>query len=163
MSLAIRPGTAADASRIHELIRALAEYEREPQAVRISVDELRSQLDSRRPPFECVIAEWLDETAGFALFFPNYSTWRGRPGLYLEDLFVRPEYRGLGIGRELLRHLARIARERGYARMEWSVLDWNTPAIGFYRKLGAIPMDGWTTFRLADGPLTSLAQEETEP
>jgi GNAT superfamily N-acetyltransferase len=156
MSLRIRPATPADAELVHRLICDLAAYEREPDAVEVTPAELRGQLGSERPPFECVIAEWEGEPAGMALFFPNYSTWRGRPGIYLEDLFVRPEYRHRGIGRALLAHLGRLACARGCARMEWSVLDWNTPAIDFYRGLGAVPMDGWTVYRLTGDALASL-------
>jgi GNAT superfamily N-acetyltransferase len=156
MSLRIRPATPADAELVHRLICDLAAYEREPDAVEVTPAELRRQLGSERPPFECVIAEWEGEPAGMALFFPNYSTWRGRPGIYLEDLFVRPEYRQRGIGRALLAHLGRLACARGCARMEWSVLDWNTPAIDFYRGLGAVPMDGWTVYRLSGDALASL-------
>jgi GNAT superfamily N-acetyltransferase len=155
----IRPATSADAELLHDLICALAAYEREPDAVEATPAQLREQLACERPPFECVVAEWDGSPAGMALFFPNYSTWRGRPGLYLEDLFVRPEYRGRGIGRALLHHLAHVAHTRGYARMEWSVLDWNAPAIGFYRRLGAAPMDEWTTFRLSGPALEALATE----
>ena len=157
MALTIRPATSADAELVHELICALAAYEREPDAVQATAADLRAQLSSPHPPFECVIAEWDGVAAGMALFFPNYSTWRGRPGLYLEDLFVRPEHRGRGIGRELLRHLARISEARGYSRMEWAVLDWNEPTIAFYRRLGAVPMDQWTTFRLTGPALAALA------
>jgi GNAT superfamily N-acetyltransferase len=156
--LRIRPAQPEDAVLIHRFIRELAAYEREPDAVKATPDQIRTQLASARPPFECVIAEWNGEAAGMALFFPNYSTWRGQPGLYLEDLFVTPELRGHGIGRALLAHLARIATERGYARMDWSVLDWNTPAIEFYRAIGASPLDEWTTYRLAGDALARLAE-----
>ncbi len=147
-----------DAAIIRRLIVDLATYEREPDAVQVTVDELRAQLAAARPPFECLLAEHDDGVAiGFALYFHNYSTWRGRQGLYLEDLFVEPGHRGHGVGKQLLVRLAQIAIERGCARMEWSVLDWNTPAIEFYERLGARAMSEWTIFRLADAALRGLA------
>ncbi len=155
----LRPARPEDAELLHALIVALAIYEREPDAVEATPADLRAQLSQERPPFEALIAELDAEPVGFALFFHNYSTWRGRPGLYLEDLFVRPEGRGRGVGRALLRRLAQIALERGCARMEWWVLDWNTPAIGFYEKLGARAMGEWTTFRLTGEALAALAGE----
>jgi GNAT superfamily N-acetyltransferase len=159
----IRPAVPADAPAIHALIVALATYEKEPDAVEVTVETLAAQLAADSPPFECLIAVERKSAAehenaiGFALFFPSYSTWRGRPGLYLEDLFVIPERRGHGVGRALLQHLAEIAVTRDYARMEWSVLDWNVPAIDFYRALGARPMDEWTTYRLTGDALATLA------
>jgi GNAT superfamily N-acetyltransferase len=155
----IRPATADDAELLHALIVDLAVYEREPDAVEATPDDLRAQLSQARPPFEAVIAEHEGVAVGFALFFHNYSTWRGRHGLYLEDLYVRPEARGQGHGRALLAHLAGLALDRGCARLEWSVLDWNTPAVEFYEALGAVPMTGWTTFRLTRSPLARLASE----
>lgn len=162
MPLRIRFATPDDAELLHRFICELAEYEREPLAVKVTMDELRAQLSQPRPPFECLIAEQGDEgpdaqALGFALFFGSYSTWRGRPGIYLEDLYVPPALRGAGVGRALLAALARLARERGCARLEWSVLDWNTPAIGFYERLGAIAMSEWTGFRLTDEALERLA------
>ncbi|HEY8379143.1 MAG TPA: GNAT family N-acetyltransferase [Nannocystis sp.] len=155
----LRPAGPDDAAVIHRLIVDLATYEREPNAVVVTPDELRAQLAAARPPFECILAEDDDgDVVGFALYFHNYSTWRGRPGLYLEDLFVRPDRRGRGIGKQLLVRLAQIAVERGCARMEWAVLDWNEPAIAFYRALGAQPMSEWTIFRLTDAPLRDLSQ-----
>jgi GNAT superfamily N-acetyltransferase len=139
----------------------LATYEREPEAVQTTPEQLRAQLSEPAPPFECAIAEYDGRPAGFALFFHNYSTWRGRRGLYLEDLFVVPELRGHGIGRLLLRYLARLACARGCARMEWSVLDWNEPAIGFYRSLGAVPMSEWTVFRVEGPALAALGEATT--
>lgn len=162
MPLRIRFATPGDAPTIHRFIVALAEYEREPDAVQVTPAQLREQLGRQRPPFECLLAE--DPEApppvarGFALFFHNYSTWRGRAGLYLEDLFVPQEHRGAGVGGALLAALARLAHERGCARMEWSVLDWNRPAIEVYEGLGATPMSGWTTYRLTDEPLRALAE-----
>lgn len=155
--IAIRAAGPDDAALIHRFVVELAVYEREPDAVEATVDDYRRQLAADRPPFECLIAEIDRRPVGFALFFWNYSTWRGRPGLYLEDLFVPPAERGQGVGKALLARLARRAVERGCARMEWSVLDWNTPAIGFYEALGARSMHEWTTFRLTDGPLAALA------
>lgn len=153
----VRRARVEDAPTILRFIRELAEYEREPDAVLLTLDALREQLASSTPPFECVLA-WQDgEPLGFALFFASYSTWRGRAGLYLEDLYVTPVARGRGIGRALLVHLARLATERGCARLEWSVLDWNEPAIGFYRSLGAVARDEWTVYRLTDQPLQDLA------
>ena len=158
MSIALRPAKPEDAPEIHRLIVALATYEREPDAVVVTPAELAAQLASERPPFECLLAVVDDEVVGFALYFHNYSTWRGRAGLYLEDLFVEPSQRGRGVGRRLLGALARIAVDRGCARMEWMVLDWNEPAIAFYRSLGARPVDGWHVFRLDDAALTDLAR-----
>ena len=159
MALTIRFAGRDDAETILAFIRELAAYEREPQAVATSAATLALQLGSPRPPFECLLAEEGGAAQGFALYFHNYSTWRGRPGLYLEDLYVRPEHRRRGVGLALLRELARLARERGCARMEWAVLDWNQPAIDFYLKLGAVPLAEWTTFRLDGEPLRRLAEE----
>ena len=157
MGVSIRFATPRDADVIVRFVRGLAEYEREPEAVVLTPEVLRAQMESADPPFECLIAEH-GEAAGFALFFRNYSTWRGRPGLFLEDLFVAPEYRRKGIGRALLRRLAAISVQRGYGRMEWSVLDWNTPAHEFYRALGAVAMDQWTIWRLSDDALARAAR-----
>ncbi|HVN91272.1 MAG TPA: GNAT family N-acetyltransferase [Candidatus Binataceae bacterium] len=148
MPIAIRFATPQDASAIFELIKGLAEYEREPDAVEVTVDRLREQMESPNPPFECLLAEDESRAIGFALFFRNYSTWRGIPGLYLEDLYVLEDYRGRGIGQALLARLQEIVGERGWGRMEWAVLNWNTPAQGFYREMGARPMTEWTTWRL---------------
>lgn len=144
----LRLATPEDAATLHQLITALAVYEREPDAVQATVDGLRAQLAAEPSPFECVIAESHGIAVGFALFFQSYSTWRGRPGLYLEDLFVLEAHRGAGIGRALMEHLVSLARARSYGRMEWAVLDWNADAIGFYEHLGAAPTQGWTTWRL---------------
>ena len=155
----LRAATEADLGTIIELIRGLAEYEREPGAVRLDPEELRRHLFGPRPYAEVVLAETGEgASAGFALFFHNFSTWEGRPGIYLEDLFVRPEFRGHGYGRALLAELARLAVERGCACLEWAVLDWNEPSIQFYRALGAVPMDGWTTFRVSGDALAKLAR-----
>jgi len=136
----------------------LATYEREPDAVETTSDTLRAQLSAERPPFECVIAELDGAPAGFALFFHNYSTWRGRPGVYLEDLFVRKHLRGKGIGKALLLEVARTAVARDCARLEWAVLDWNQSAIDFYLSLGAVPMSEWTVFRLTGDALARLGR-----
>ncbi len=156
----IRPATSDDAATILRFIQALADYEKEPDAVEVTADTLRTQMESESPPFECLIADTQDGPIGFALFFSTYSTWKGRPGLWLEDLFVPPEHRGRGAGAALLRRIAAIAVERNYARVEWAVLDWNQLAIDFYRRLGAEPMDGWTTYRLTDAALAALGQRD---
>lgn len=158
MDIRIRVATENDAEAIHKLIRGLAEYEREPHAVEVTPEILRAQMASARPPFECLLAECDGQQAGFALYFQNYSTWKGKPGMYLEDLFVRPEFRGHGLGKALLVRLAQVCVERGYGRFEWAVLDWNEPAIGFYKKLGAVPMNEWTTMRLTGDALVKLAR-----
>ena len=156
-SIEIRAAVEADVPLILEFIRGLAEYERLAHEVVATEDGLRHWLFGARPAAEVVFAEWEGEPAGFALFFHNFSTFLGRPGVYLEDLFVNPAHRGRGIGRALLAHLARLAMERGCGRLEWSVLDWNEDAIRFYRSLGALPMDEWTVFRVTDDALTALA------
>ncbi|MDX6504950.1 MAG: hypothetical protein QOE29_2075 [Gaiellaceae bacterium] len=155
----IRRAGPDDAEAIHELIRALAAYEHEPDAVRATPESLRADLSAEHPPFECLLADEAGRAVGFALFFPTYSTWEGRPGLYLEDLFVREEARGSGVGRALLAALARLAVERGYGRLELAALDWNTPAIGLYERLGAKALDEWTVFRFAGESLERLASE----
>jgi GNAT superfamily N-acetyltransferase len=155
--LAIRPGSPADLPLIAELIRALADYEKLADEVRFDEATLGAKLFGARPYAEVLIGEVDGAPMGFALFFHNFSTFEGRPGIYLEDLFVRPEARGCGLGKALLAELARLAVERDCARLEWWVLDWNAPAIGFYASLGARPMDEWTVMRV-DGPaLTALA------
>ena len=153
----IRPTTETDIPVILSLIRELAEYEREPQAVVATESSLREVLFGEKPSAEVLLALEGDSPVGFAVYFFNFSTWLGRPGLYLEDLFVRPEQRGKGYGRALLERLAQIAQARGCGRMEWAVLDWNDPAIQFYRKLGAQPMDEWTVFRLTGEGIARLA------
>ena len=154
----LRPARPEDLDTIIELIHALAEYEREPDAVKLDRERLREHLFGPRPYAEVILAETADgQSAGFALFFHNYSTWEGKPGIYLEDLFVRTELRGHGYGKALLRELGRLAVERGCARLEWSVLDWNEPSISFYKALGAVPMDEWTVYRIAGDALEQLA------
>jgi GNAT superfamily N-acetyltransferase len=154
----LRAATEADLDTIIELIHALADYEREPDAVRLDRGVLRGHLFGPRPYAEVILAETdTGESAGFALFFHNFSTWEGKPGIYLEDLFVRPEFRGHGYGKALLSEPARLAVERGCARLEWAVLDWNEPSIQFYKALGAVPMDEWTTYRVTGDALRGLA------
>jgi len=152
----IRNAQPGDEDRILTLIRDLALYEKEPAQAVATPSDITRALFSETPTAECVLADGDGETLGFALFFTNFSTWTGRPGLYLEDLYVRETARGAGIGKALLLHLAAIARERNYGRMEWSVLDWNQPAIDFYESLGAKPMSGWTVYRLDQAALRSL-------
>jgi len=161
-NFAIRPATAADVPIILELIRALATYERAPNDVTATEDGLSKVLFGEKPAAEVLLAFENETAVGFAVFFHNFSTWLGRPGLYLEDLFVRPEDRGKGYGRALLIHLAKIARDRGCGRMEWAVLDWNEPAIQFYRKLGAKSMDEWTVFRLTRDGIAKLADAKAD-
>ncbi len=154
--LTIRPATSADVPLILELTRELAVYERLAHAVETNETLIAEALFGTHPAAEVIIAERDGTAAGFALFFHNFSTFLGRRGLYLEDLFVRPQYRGAGIGKALLVELARIAQARRCGRMEWSVLDWNELAIGFYRSLGAELMEGWTTCRLDRSAIASV-------
>jgi GNAT superfamily N-acetyltransferase len=158
----IRPASERDVPLVLAFIQELAEYEKLRHEAVVTEADLRETLFGERRYAEVVFAEVEGEAVGFALFFHNYSTFLGRPGLYLEDLYVRPEMRGQGIGRRLFVHLAQIARERNCGRMEWAVLDWNEPAIGFYRALGARPMDEWTVFRLTGTALDALAAEGGE-
>ena len=160
--LHIRPAEAADVSVILRLIRSLADYEREPQAVTATEADLLRDGFGARPLFHVVLAEWKGAPVGFAFYFFNYSTWQGKPGLYLEDLFVEPEYRGYGIGKALLVHLAQIAVTRGCGRFVWQVLDWNEPAIKFYEKVGATVLREWLTVRIAGDALARLAATEVE-
>lgn len=162
----LRPATSADVPLILALVRELAEYEREPDAV-VATEALLHrhlfgegvEIAGRRTPInECIIAELDGVAQGFAFFFLNFSTWTGRPGIYLEDLFVRPAARGRGLGLALMRKLARIAVDRGCSRLQWAVLDWNEPAIKFYRSLGAEPMNEWTVWRVNGEALERLAQ-----
>jgi GNAT superfamily N-acetyltransferase len=158
LSVRIREAVEADVPLVASLIRELADYEHLLHEVRLTEDTLRGFLFGERRYAEVAIAEDAGGAPlGFALFFHSFSTFLGRPGIYLEDLFVRPEHRGAGIGRKLLRHLARLAEERGCGRLEWAVLDWNEPAIAFYRRLGARPTQGWSVYRLDGEALARLA------
>jgi len=158
--LAIRPATIDDVPLIRQLVAELAAYERLADAAVATDADLREQLFGAHPAAEVLIGEVDGEAAGFALFFHNFSTFLGKRGLYLEDLFVRPAFRGAGLGRHLMAALARIAVQRGCGRFEWSVLDWNEPAIGFYRTLGATGMDEWTVQRLEGDALRALASHD---
>ena len=155
----IRSARVEDVPIILELVRDLATYERAPDEVVATEELLVDVLFGEKPAAEVLLAFEGKSAVGFALFFHNFSTWIGRPGLYLEDLFVKPEKRGKGYGRTLLVELAKIARDRGCGRMEWAVLDWNEPAIKFYRALGATPMHEWTVFRLTRQEVAKLASE----
>ncbi|HSY06722.1 MAG TPA: GNAT family N-acetyltransferase [Steroidobacteraceae bacterium] len=156
--IVIRPAQAHELGEVLAFIRELAAYEHLADQVLTTEADLAAALFGPRPCAEVVFACDDAQPVGFALFFHNFSTFRGKPGLYLEDLFVRPAARGRGIGRRLLAWLARSALERGCARLEWAVLDWNAPSIAFYRKLGALPQEEWTTFRLTDAALERLAR-----
>ena len=157
MTIRLRVATRDDIALIAHFIRALADYEKLLDEVRLDEGVLAEKLFGPRPYAEVLIGEINGKPQGFALFFHNFSTFEGRPGIYLEDLFVTPEARGSGLGTALLAELARLAVERDCARLEWSVLDWNQPSIGFYKALGARPMDEWTVFRLDGAALTNLA------
>ena len=157
MSFSLRPATPADIPVILDCIRALAEYERLAHECIATEELLNESLFGARPAAEVVLAFSGDEPAGFALWFESYSTFLAKPGLYLEDLFVYPQHRGRGLGRRLLAHLARVAVERDYGRVEWSVLDWNVDAIGFYRSIGAELLDDWRRCRLAGDAIPALA------
>jgi GNAT superfamily N-acetyltransferase len=163
----IRPARPDDVETIVALIEELADYEREPDAAKATPQDLRAALFCEHPALFGLIAEHETadgvEVAGFALWFLNFSTWVGKHGIYLEDLFVRPRYRGHGYGKALLLELTRIAVERGYGRVEWAVLDWNVDAQGFYRSLGATPMDGWTVWRLAGADLAAAGRGVAAP
>lgn len=153
----IRSARPDDMEAVVDLVRELAIYEKLEDQAKATADDFRRNLFGPRPAAEAVIAEVGGEAVGFALWFTTFSTFRGQPGIYLEDVFVRPAYRGRGIGKAMLAMLARLASDRGCGRLEWSVLDWNEPAIDFYRSLGARPMDEWTVYRLDDEPLRRLA------
>ena len=155
-SLQLRAARPGDELLLLDLIRELAEYEQLAHEVEATTADISESLFGGGAVAEAVIAEWGGKAVGFALFFRNFSTFVGRPGLYLEDLYVRESHRGKGIGKALLLHLAGIARKRNYGRMEWSVLDWNQPAIDFYNSLGAKPMSDWTVFRLDEAALDEL-------
>lgn len=158
-SLRLREAVEGDVPLILRLIRALAEYERLSAECEATEAALRETLFGATRRAEVCLAEWAGQPVGFALFFHNYSTFLAKPGLYLEDLFVVPEHRGKGIGKALLLRLARLAKERGCGRFEWSVLDWNAPSIGFYRSLGAVPMNDWTIMRVTGEVLDRLASQ----
>ena len=160
MATTIRSAEKADVPLILEFIRALAAYEREPGAVSATEDDLLRHGFGPNPFYFCLIAERNGRAAGFALYFFNYSTWKGRPGLYLEDLFVLPELRGLGIGKALLERVAAVAVEKECPRLQWEVLDWNTPAIDFYRAIGAEFLDEWRNVRVSGNALLRLAGGE---
>jgi len=157
MSFVIRPATSDDAEAIHGFVYELAVYEKEPDAVEATPESIRAQMLSDRPPFECIIGEAAGVPVGMALFFQSYSTWKGVPGLYLEDLYVQPDHRGHGYGGALLAELAAIAVERDFARVDWQVLDWNTPSIDFYASVGAEIKRDWIPCRLTEGALTAMA------
>lgn len=158
MAVTIRPANEGDVPQILAFIRALAAYEREPDAVIATEEGLLRDGFGPTPYYHCLIADLDGRPAGFALYFFNYSTWMGRPGIYLEDLFVPPEFRGLGIGKALLKKVAAIAVEKDCRRLQWEVLDWNTPAIDFYRAMGAEFLDEWRNVRISGEALLQLAQ-----
>jgi len=173
--LNIRPATPADVPQILAFIRDLAIYEREPDAVLATEADLLRDGFGPEPRFHCLLADWSEpstnnqqpstnnQAAGFALYFYNYSTWRGHHGIHIEDLFVRPEHRGNGIGKSLLTRIAAIAVEQGCHRLQWDVLEWNTPAIGFYEQMGAKMMTEWRTMRINRETLPALAAQSKQP
>jgi GNAT superfamily N-acetyltransferase len=159
--LILRPATPADVPELFSLIQSLAEYEKLSHAVTGNAEALKEHLFGFRPYVEAILAEYAGQAVGFALFFPNYSTFLTQPGIYLEDLFVLPEYRRQGIGKALLTYLANLAVERGCGRLEWSVLDWNEPAITFYRRMGASVLDDWRICRVTGESLSQLAAKSS--
>lgn len=163
MSPSLRGAEPRDLPAIVQLITELAQFEDLTHQLDLSVDALRPHLFGARPAAECIVAEVAGEVVGFALFFTNFSTFLAKPGLYLEDLYVKPAHRGSGIGRRLLVHLAALARERGYGRFEWSVLDWNTNAIAFYERMGATVLPDWRICRVTGEALTRLAGDPRTP
>ncbi len=160
MTISIRKAVPADAAIIHGFIVELAVYEKAEHEVKASIAEIESSIFSASSPAKALICELNGEAIGFAVYFYNYSTWQGRKGLYLEDLYVSPKHRGLGAGKFLLRHLAQVAVEEGCGRFEWSVLDWNQPAIEFYDSVGAKPQAEWLKYRLAGDDLLNFAKAE---
>ena len=156
-NISIRPAVPQDVPLILAFLHELATYEKLAHEVVATERDMHAALFGERPVVETVIANLDAQPVGYALYFPTFSTFLGKPGLYLEDLYVRPAARGFGVGRKLLEHLARIAVERGWGRLEWSVLDWNEPSIAFYKRMGAKPMDEWTVFRLTGADLKTLA------
>ncbi|GAA3472148.1 GNAT family N-acetyltransferase [Nonomuraea roseola] len=155
----IRTATVQDVPEIIAMIRELADYEKALHEVRVTQEQLESALFGPSPALHALIAEQDGRVVGYTLWFLSFSTWRGTHGIYMEDLYVRPEARGGGHGKALMKELARICVERGYHRLEWSVLDWNQPTIDFYKSIGAVPMDEWTVYRLTDEPLRRLPQQ----
>jgi GNAT superfamily N-acetyltransferase len=153
----IREARAEDVPAVVGLVHELAEYERAPELCTLTEEQLHAAVFGPDAVARCHVAEVAGEVVGCAIWFLNFSTWRGVPGVYLEDLFVRPSHRGSGLGRALLAELAAICAERGYGRLEWQVLDWNEPSIGFYKSLGAVAMDEWTTYRLDGDALSAFA------
>jgi len=160
VSLSIRAARPADSALIFALVRELADYEKLANEVDASEQTIAAALFTEAPRLFCDIAEWNGEPAGFSVWFLNYSTFRGRHGIYLEDLFVRPAYRGRGIGKALMARLAQVCIERGYARLEWAVLDWNAPSIAFYQSIGTQALDEWKICRLSGEALESFARQE---
>ena len=157
-SLAIRPARPGEASLVFQFVRQLAEYEKLEHEVQATEAMIDAALFGEQPRVFCDIAEWDGEPVGFAVWFLNFSTFSGRPGIYLEDIFVRPAFRGRGVGKALMVHLARKCVENGWARLQWSVLDWNTPSIEFYKSLGGVLLDEWTVVRVSGDALTRLAK-----
>ena len=157
--MSIRPATIDDTDEILAMIYELALYEKAPDEAKATREQIIESFFSADPRVFCEIVEIDGVVAGFAIWFLNYSTWQGKHGIYLEDLFIRPQYRGTGYGKRLLQHLAQICEEKGYGRFQWWVLDWNQPAIDFYKSLGAIAMDEWTVYRVSEKALTQLASE----
>ena len=155
----IREAKISDVQAIHDLIVELAIYEKEPDAVIASVDDIKENLFGTKPVAYCHVAEIDGQVVGIAIWFLNYSTWLGKAGLYLEDLFVKPEFRGSGLGLSLMKTLAQVCVDRGYERFQWWVLDWNEPSINFYKSIGAEAMDEWTVFRVSGDALQKLADQ----
>jgi GNAT superfamily N-acetyltransferase len=160
--VSVRPIRPDDVPAVVGLVSELADYERALHEVRLTAEQLTVVLFGDSPALFGHVAEHSGEVVGMALWFLNFSTWRGTHGIYLEDLYVSPAHRGTGLGRELLRTLAAVCVERGYSRLEWSVLDWNAPSIEFYKAAGAVPMDDWTVFRLTDDALTEFAEPRSD-
>lgn len=159
--MSIRPATIADTEEILAMIYELALYEKAPDEAQATREQIVDTFFCQDPKVFCEIVEVDGAIAGLAIWFLNYSTWQGKHGIYLEDLFIRPEFRGAGYGKALLKHLASICDDRGYGRFQWWVLDWNEPAIEFYKSLGAVAMDEWTVYRVSGEALTNLAREQS--
>ena len=157
--MTIRPATIEDTEEMLALIYELALYEKAPEEAKATAEQIQESFFGENPQVFCEIVEVDGEIAGFAIWFLNYSTWLGKHGIYLEDLFIRPQFRGKGFGKALLKHLAAICEKRGYGRFQWWVLNWNEPSIEFYKSLGAIAMDEWTIYRVSGGALTELAKQ----